>query len=90
MDRKDFSGYAISIYFVVVVWFEYLIDMLGYIGINIAVDLEYQHMPKFTTTVGFGNPSNENASNSATHQTYRALVEEERQRKELESEDALI
>lgn len=47
-------------------------------------------MPKFNTTVAFGDPSNENTSSSATHQSYRALVVEERQRRELESEDVLI
>lgn len=90
MGRKDFSRYIIHIHFVVVIWFEYLINFLFYIGINIAVDLEYQHMPKFNTTVAFGGPSNENTSSSATHQSYRALVVEERQRRELESEDVLI
>ncbi|CEP16854.1 hypothetical protein [Parasitella parasitica] len=58
-------------------------------GINIAVDLEYRHMPKFNTTVAFED-SNNNNSSSATHRSYRACAQEERQRRDLRSDDILL
>ncbi|KAK4512974.1 Oxysterol-binding protein 3 [Mucor velutinosus] len=59
-------------------------------GINIAVDLEYQQMPKFNTTVAFEEPISSNFNHSPTHQSYQGLVLEERQRRDQEAYDVLI
>ncbi|KAI8644919.1 hypothetical protein BD408DRAFT_441455 [Parasitella parasitica] len=59
-------------------------------GINIAVDLEYQHMPKFNTPISFESSTDQSSANSATHQSYLAFVREERQRRDLRYDDILL
>ncbi|GAN06124.1 hypothetical protein MAM1_0112c05601 [Mucor ambiguus] len=59
-------------------------------GINIAVDLEYQHMPKFNTSVAFEEPIRRNSNHSLARQAYQRLVLEERRRRDQESYDVLI